>query len=191
MKTRGIVSLVLGMSFYLGGVMAQQVTDPLSHPWVKIADPVTGLEASFPQSPIEMTYDLPFTNTPPTGQLHLYSSPVPHGVLVSGILVSSTVTADWLQEKNFKNFFNSIVVPRLFYYPKVFKQNQSFQVQSNKDLLTFDVTYQDHQTTKQMNGKALVKNHMIYFAFYLASQQTFDPQLLDYFMQSIHVNPSK
>ena len=188
MKIRRFIRLILCLGINLGGLMAQNVNDPLSHQWVKMHDKTTGLTASFPQNPIDITYDLPFENPPPAGKLHLYSAPVSHGVLVSGVLVSDFVTNELIKEKAFKRFFESIVIPRLLYYPRVFRQEQNFQVQEEADHLTFQVTYLDHQTRKKMEGKAFVKNQMIYFAFYLATQTDFESDLYENFIQSVQVS---
>jgi hypothetical protein len=188
MKIMKLVGLILWLGINLGDLVAQNVSNPLDHEWVKMHDQATGLETAFPQNPIDITYDLPFDTPPPAGRLHLYSAPVPHGVLVAGALVSDFVTAELIKEKAFKKFFESVIIPRLLYYPHVFRQEQHFQTQQDKDSLSFQVTYLDHQTRKQMEGKAFVNNQKIFFAFYLATEESFDNQLFKKFIQSVHIS---
>lgn len=189
MQLRKLIELMAGISIPFGGLMAQhQDNNPLSHEWFVIQDETSGLETAFPQHPLDITYDIPFNDPAKPGKLHLYSSPVPHGVLVSGILDAPSVTQEWLEKKNFKNFFETVVIPRLLYYPKVFREDQHFDMEKETDALHFQATYLDHDTIKKMMGIAKIKNHQLIFAFYLATADMFESDVFEHFIQSVHVS---
>lgn len=178
---------LLGMTLlFSGGVMAQQKT-PSPENWTLIKDSETGLEAYFPHFPLEMTFEIPFQNTPPTGYIHLYSVPTQTGVFVLSIFKSSDSNLR-LQKEIFKDFFEHQLVPRLFYYPHVFQEQQvfSYNPQGEKEAF-FTFEYQDHGVEKRLEGKTILSDQTLYTYFYLSTKEDFNKEELQYFLNSVHL----
>lgn len=168
-----------------GGLMAEQ----LPQHWVTIKE--GALQADFPHRPIEMTFEVPFQNTPPTGHLHLYSVPIQSGVLVLSTFTSSAVNANWLQKEHLLQFFETTLVPYVFFNPSVFQDHQVFHTQSKQikgeKAISFQISYEDHNVIKKLEGVATVKTNKLYIYFYLASEDTFDSATLQRFVDSVHI----
>ncbi len=189
--SRGLIYGCLAVLFSIGGLMAEP---HLTKKWMTIEDRETGLRADFPQRPLDITFDIPFQNTPATGHLHVYSVPTKTGVLILSTMTSPSVSVDMLEKSHLKQYFESVLVPHLFYSPKVFQKHQSFKYApkevEGQPAASFQFTYQDHDQQKHLEGFAFVKEHHLYTYFYLASEQHFDQNLLQRFVSSIHLmNP--
>lgn len=186
MLRTGLFALAL---LIYGGLMAQQHNEEHASEWVTVKDEATGLQVDFPRRPLEMTLDIPFQNTPPSGKIHLYSVPTSSGVLVLSTLTSSEILEGWLNEEHLKQFFDKVLVPHLFYTPNIFYNHQTFDYASQTfeghPAATFHVTYLDHEVLKKLEGFAFVKDGSLYTYFYLASEKDFDQELLKYFVDSI------
>ncbi|WP_068470061.1 hypothetical protein [Candidatus Protochlamydia phocaeensis] len=160
-------------------------------PWISIQDPVNRMEASFPYQPIEMTFDLPLQNTPPIGHLHVFSSSTKSAVFILSALSLPTINEDILQGEAFKKNFEHYLVPRLFYSPHFFYQNQSFSFEKtsfkNQPALLFGFSYLDHQTPRLLKGLAVVKGHTLYSIFSLASEAHFTEEDLQQFIESFRL----
>lgn len=176
-----------GLSLILcGGLMAEQV----SQHWVTIKDKERGLQADFPHPPLEMTFEIPFQNTPPKGHIHLYSVPTQTGIFVASTFSSPEVSADHLQKEQFSEFFESLLVPYFFFNPAVFQDHQTFNHQflgDQEDAISFQISYHDHGIVKNLEGRAIVKDNILYTYFYLASEKVFDPDLFKRFIDSVQV----
>lgn len=185
-KFIGIWGLLL---FISGGLMAEQIDPSSPQSWVTIKDDQTGLQADFPHYPLEMTFDVPFQNTPPKGQIHLYSVPTKAGLLVLSTFHSSEIDSEWLQKERLHQFFETILVPHFFFNPAVFQDQQVFNFQMDKidgqESASFEFSFRDHGTLKKLEGIALVRDQTLYISFYLASEKDFDQEMLNRFLSSI------
>lgn len=182
----GFVLLLLS-----GVLMAERASESLSHHWVTIQDEETGCQVNFPHAPLKITFDIPFQNTPPTESLTIYSAPTKNGILVLSTFNSSAIDAEWLQEVSFKQFFETILVPHLFYNPPVFQDHQTFcfspQQESRSPTASFQFSYQDHGIVKKLEGRVIIKDHALCVCFYLASIKVFDDETLDCFLNSFQI----
>jgi hypothetical protein len=165
------------------------MADEVSQHWVTVKDQETGLQADFPRHPLEMTFEVPFQNTPPTGHIHLYSVPTKTGILVASTFNSPNVNSDWLQKEKFYQFFEAILVPHFFYNPAVFQDQQQFTYEfkqmGGKKAASFHISFHDHGIVKKLEGVAMVKEHTLNAYFYIASEQAFDHEMFDHFLSSI------
>lgn len=185
-----LLRLLGALLFFTDGLMADPVASKDPSQWVTIQDQESGLVADFPHFPLEMEWDIPFQNTPPSGHVHLYSMPTQTGVLILSTLHSLEVTPEWIHEKKFKDFLDTILIPHLFYQPKTFYQQQVFHYTPESfdeaKGASFQISYQDHDVIKQMEGRALVKDRTLCLFFYLGSKKTFDQELYKRFLNSVH-----
>lgn len=177
-----------GLALFLcGGLMAEQ----LPQKWVTIKNKVNGVQADFPQRPLEMTFEIPFQNTPPKGELHLYSVPMPTGVVVLSTFTSASVNEHWLQKEQIHQFFETILVPHFFFNPAVFQDHQVFHLQPSKIKgkkgASFQISYRDHGIAKKLEGQAIVKDNQLFVYFYLASDEAFDQNILQRFLKSVEL----
>ncbi len=183
-----IVGLLTLATYLLGVSMVEAADTPSSRHWVTTLDPVDHMKASFPHKAIEMTFDIPFKNTPAKGQLHLFSSSTKTGVFLLSALTLSSVDEHILEEAAFKHTFETHLVPRLFYSPQLFRRNQTFSSSVNtfkgKPALSFQFSYQDRHGTRILKGIATVKGHTLYTLFYLSSKGQFNEADLQQFIQS-------
>lgn len=186
---RCLLGMTLLTGFVEGGDMAGQMSDFFPEGWVTVKDEAVGIKADFPHRPIEMSFDIPFQNTPPTGRVHLYSVPTRSGVLVLSSLTSKEGAEVWLEKEQLHRFFDTILVPHLFFNPKIFNQEQAFGYslhQEDKHLASFYFTFQDHGITKRLEGFAHARGEALYLYFYLGSENEFDRELLKHFSDSVH-----
>lgn len=164
--------------------MSDQIHQFFPEGWVTVKDEEAGIKADFPRRPIEITFDIPFQNTPPTGHVHLYSVPTRFGVLVLSSLTSEEGAEGWLEKKKLHQFFEAILIPHLFFNPKIFDQKQAFGYALHKDdphLASFHFTFQDHGVTKRLEGFAHARGKVLYLYFYLGNEQGFDKEMLRHF----------
>lgn len=171
------------------------MAEQLQKNWVTITDQETGLQIDFPHTPLEMTFEIPFQNTPPTGKIHLYSAPITTGIFVLSIFIPSKVTnMEWLQKEHFYEFFKTYLVPHLFFNPAIFYDQQVFNYQPKQihgeKKASFEISYLDHAIVKKIKGIAMIKNYVLYICFYLTSEKDFNQKMLEHFLKSIHFHKS-
>ncbi|MDP1879377.1 MAG: hypothetical protein Q8K60_00390 [Parachlamydiaceae bacterium] len=193
MKKKSIVilNLILGLAL-TGGLMADKPLHETPFQWKTFQDKKSGIEISFPHTPLEMSFEVPFQNSPPRGIFHFYSEPTPAGLFALSIFHSEDVSDKWLNQSEIIHFFKKILVPHVFYHPKVFENQQHFDYQLVQDeeeqKAIFTISFIDHEVEKKLKGIAIVRNQFLYIPFYLASAAEFDPTLFDHFIQSLSIN---
>lgn len=169
--------------------MAEQSHIPFSSNWVTVQDEENGLQADFPQYPVEMNIELPFQNTPPTGQLRLYSTPISKGLLAMSTFFSPTFSAEGLEKKQLQKFFQTILVPHFFFNPAVFHHHQTYHFHTKeiagKEAASFQFSFKDNKILKKLEGIAFIQDQTFYVAFYMASDSEFDQEILSKFLSSI------
>ncbi len=188
----GFNLFIWGLIIFLrGGLMAEQLHHPLPPLWVTIKDDETGLQIDFPHRPLEMTFDVPFQNSPPQGHIHFYSLPIQKGVLGLSIFRSVTIQSNGLHKEQLYQFFETLLVPHFFYNPEIFRHLQVFNFHPTEfhgeDSASFQFSFQDHGVVKKLEGIALVKNQTLYVCFYLASEKDFDSETLKHFLSSLQL----
>lgn len=188
MKIR-IDILILGLSlFFNRGLMAEQST-PSSSDWVTMQDRETGLRADFPHHPVEMNIEFPFQNTPPTGQLRLYSTPISKGLLALSTFLSPTFNVDGLQKEQLHQFFETVLVPHFFFSPSVFQDHQTYNFHIKKiegqEVASFKFSFKEQRILKKLEGMARIQDQTLYVAFYMASDSDFDQEIYTQFLQSV------
>lgn len=182
--------LLFALNFFSNrGAMAEQLHHPLSHNWVTIKNKEIGLIADFPHQPLEMNFELPFQNTPPQGQVQIYSVPTQNGLLALSTFHSTQLQKEDLKKEFVQWFFEKILVPHFFFNPSVFQDHQVFHFQSSQldghPAVHFKISFQDHGVLKKLEGIASIKDHILYVPFYLASETEFDQKILQRFMKSV------
>lgn len=193
MKKKFVVNLSLFLGFTLtGGLMADKPLNETAFHWKTFHDKKSGVEIAFPHSPLEMSFEVPYQNTPPRGVFHFYSEPTPAGLFALSIFHSEDVTAEWLNQEKITHFFRKILVPHVFYHPKVFENQQHFDYEliqdGNEQKAIFTISFLDHEVEKKLKGIAIIRNQFLYIPFYLASAKEFDPNLFDHFIRSLSIN---
>jgi hypothetical protein len=178
--------LILGLSiFFNRGLMAEHS----SFNWVAMQDEETGLRAEFPHYPVEMNIELPFQNTPPTGQLRLYSTPMEKGLLALSTFFSPAFNAEGLQKEQLQTFFETVLVPHFFFNPAVFQQHQTYRFRTleieGQEAASFQFSFKDHKVLKRLEGMAYIQDQTLYVAFYMASDSDFDQEVFKYFLNSV------
>lgn len=172
--------------------MAEQSHDPLSQHWVTVKDEETGVFVEFPHTPLEMSFDLPFQNTPSTSRVHVYSVPTQKGLLVFSTFHSSSFQDHQLKKEQLHQFFESVLVPHFFFNPAVFQDHQTFKFTSTQlqgqAAASFKYSFRDHGIVKKLEGMALVKDQTLYVPFYLASEADFDQKILNHFLESFQIS---
>ncbi|MBA2369140.1 MAG: hypothetical protein H0V82_08980 [Candidatus Protochlamydia sp.] len=143
-------------------------------PWVPIKDSKYHMEAAFPHAPIEMSFDIPFENTPAQGRLHVYSCATKTGVYLLCALSIPNIDKKTLEKDTFKKTFEAHLVPRLFYYPQLFKKQQTYSASKKEEGLAFQFSYQDKADKRLLKGHAAVKGSILYTLIYIASEGHFD-----------------
>lgn len=188
-------SFLIGCASWLIGVANMANASDLSNQpkWVNIKDSVHRMQVSFPRKPFELSLDLPFQNTPATGNVHIYSVPMEkeNGLLVLSILTSPEVNHRNLEEERFKLNFEKYVVKYLFHQPHDFHKNQSFKGFKDEyeglPILSFQFSYLDDQKAKLLKGVAVVQDNTIYHLFYVAQKNNYDDEILKEFVGSFHL----
>ena len=176
-----------GFALFLGGhLMAEQ----FSHPWITVKG--KGFQADFPHPPIEMTFDVPFQNTPRSGELKIYCVSTASGIFVLSHLTSAQIHPHWLKKEHLHQFFETTLIPYFFFNPSIFKDNQVFHYQpiqiQEKNGAAFQISYRDHDVLKRLEGQAIVKKDQLYVYFYLTSDSSFDPKILTHFLNGLQFN---
>lgn len=160
--------------------------------WVNVQNAKDGFQVAFPRKPIEMSFDLPFQNTPAKGNLHIYSVPLDSGVVMMTVLESQGVKENILKEGQFKDCVDTYLVKYLFQDPQAFHQKQTFKSKKTKhnglDLMTFQFSYRDGNKTQLMKGAAFLKDGVLYKLVYLAPKEGYDNELLEHFVDSFKLN---
>lgn len=179
-----------GIAIFLrGGLMAEQLYSQPQQ-WTTIKDE-TGLQIDFPHHPLKLSFDVPFQNHPPQGQIDIYSLPIQKGLLGLSTFHSATIHTDWLQKERLYQFFETLLVPHFFYNPEIFQNQQVFNFQLSEfhgeESAVFQFSFQDHGLVKRLEGIALIKNQTLYVCFYLASANNFDPETLKRFLSSLQL----
>lgn len=186
MKTRLVI--ILGLSFFFNrGLMAEDSHQPIPSNWIVIQDEESGLRAEFPHNPVEMNMEFPFQNTPPKGQLRFFSSPTSKGLLALATFHSSTFNEEEIGKEQLKGFFETVLVPHLFFKPVVFTHDQTYDFQHTEEQREafFQFSFLDKGILKRLEGIATIDEHTLYIAFYLASESDFDQEVYQRFLNSI------
>jgi hypothetical protein len=155
-------------------------------PWVAIKDSKDQMEAAFPHAPIEMSFDIPFQNTPAQGRLHVFSCATQTGVYLLCALSIPNIDKKTLEKDAFKKTFEAHLVPRLFYYPQLFKKQQTYSASKKDESLTFRFSYQDKADKRILQGHAAVKGNILYTLIYIATEAHFDEQEWEKFENSFN-----
>lgn len=182
------LAFILGLSlFFNRGLMAEHAEQPNSPNWIAIHDEENGLQAKFPHNPVEMNIAFPFQNTPPKGQLRFFSSPTPKGLLALTTFNSPTFNEEELQKERLKEFFETVLVPHLFFDPSVFNHHQTYHFQNNQKRgeSSFQFSFKDKGMTKRLEGIATIYEQTLYVAFYMASESDFDQDVYHHFLDSV------
>lgn len=185
--------LILGLTLFLNrGLMATEQPHPLhSQQWITVKNGETGLLVDFPHEPLETTFEMPFQNTPPKGQIHIYSVPTPKGLLALSTFHSSTHHADKLSKQQLLQFFETVLVPHFFFNPSIFQDHQTFNFESieleGKEAASFQFSFRDHGVVKKLEGIAVINAQMLYIPFYLASEKDFDQKVFTRFLNSVQI----
>lgn len=195
MKT-SLKALILGLTiFFNRGIMAEHPQDRLSQDWVTIQDEETGIKVDFPHNPLEVTLDLPFQNTPPAGQIRVYSVPTSKGLLALSTWHPSSIKDNELTKEKLYEFFETVLIPHLFFNPAVFHQHQNFEFAlkpfEGHPAASFVFSFEDHGVMKKLEGMAMNKEGTLYIPFYLAAKSDFDRQILQRFLKSIQIQKTE
>ena len=179
----------IGIGFLTFLLCEVLMAEPLPQNWVTIRDEQTGIQVDFPHSPLEMTFEIPFQNTPLTGQIHLYSFPTQTGILVLSIYTSQQLNDNWLKKENFYQFFETILVPHLFFNPAIFYDHQTFTYEpkqiNGEKAASFQISHRDQEDVKKLEGIAMIRENTLYTYFYLTSEKSFDQELFKRFLNSV------
>lgn len=179
----GLMCLCFG-----GSSMGQAVQAKNLSGWITIRSEEAGFQASFPGKPIEMSFDLPFQNTPAKGSLRIYTYPMEKGVMILSILKRDSLGEEILREERFKQCVDEFLVKHLFQDPHLFHQRQSFKCRKTErngiPLLAFQFSYKDGRQMQWMKGAAIVKNEALHTILYLAPKEGYDNELLEHFVEA-------
>lgn len=196
MKVYRLYLIILSVfCFFNRGLMAEQSKVPSFPNWVTMQDEATGLKADFPQKPVEMNIEFPFQNTPPTGQLRLYSTPTSKGLLAMSTFFSPTFNVEKLEKEKLKVFFETVLVPHFFFSPAIFQDHQTYHFHLKKiarqETASFQFSFKDQKILKKLEGIAFIQDKILYIAFYMASDHDFDSDILSKFLSSIQFPKEK
>lgn len=181
----------LFIAIFCIGVQALKASEqPLIPNWVTIQDQTKHLEVSFPCKPIQMAFDLPLESTEQMGHLDVYSAPFDKGLCMLTVLSYPFFVENELEQNHFKEIFYSFIVKRMFYFPQVFQDHQTFESEKiswqGHPAIRFLLTYQDKQITKVLSGITTLKERKLYTLFYLNSENEFKKQFVNQFLDSLH-----
>lgn len=155
-------------------------------PWVSIQDSKDRMKATFPHAPIEMSFDIPFQNTPSQGRLHVFSCATQTGVFLLCALSIPNIDKKIVEKDDFKKTFETYLVPRLFYYPQLFKKQQTYSASKREEGLTFRFSYQDKTDKRILQGQAAVKGNILYTLIYIATEAHFNEHEWEKFQHSFN-----
>lgn len=159
---------------------------------INVKNTAKTMQISFPRKPFEMDFSVHFKGESKKGDLEVYSLPIQDkgGLMVCAVLSGDHLSEDVLQEKKFKEYFNSYLVKYLFYSPDFFSKNQKFQATRSEyqgiPILSFEYSYQDEET-QLIKGTAVLHENSLFFLFYLAPEKNYDNELLKDFVGSFHL----
>lgn len=167
----------------------QAANEPSSQ-WIPVQDLAQHFEARFPRTPVKMDFDFPKAHTLKDSHLTVYSSATKQGTTILGVISSSNLTDQVLQNESFKNLFYQSLVKWVFHHPKAFQQQQAYHPKKTSwqgsPGLEFTFTYQEHGEPRTLSGLAVLKNQRLYILFEIAASSqntsTFRP-----FVDSFHL----
>lgn len=171
------------------------VKNPLVYPpsrpsWITFRH-ASGWHADFSHYPVEMTFDIPFQNTPPTGQLRVYSTPTEEGALIVSNFTSPEVNPDCLSQEKLQAFFDGKLIPWLFCQPALFRDCPLIPLplptSKNAPGVAFSLFSRAPHEPRQLEGRAAVVGNTLYVWFYVASEQTFNAATCHRFLDSMHL----
>ncbi len=136
---------------------------------------LSDIAKALPAQAVELTFDLPFKNHPPLGELHVYSAPLPNGVFILSSLQLPSIREDVLKsEEAFIRNFSSYLVSHLFYDPAVFQEAREVELISTsvngQPGVHFHISYMDKGTPKVIKGIAVYSNNALFHLFYITSK---------------------
>lgn len=182
-----VSGLMILVSHLLGVTMLQAADTHPPRQWIATLDSVDQMKASFPHRAIEMTFDIPFKNTPSKGHLHIFTSATQTGVFLLSALTLPFINEKILNEKNYKTAFETYLVPHVFYSPQQFQRHQTFSCSHSlfkgRKALLFQYSYYDKQK-KLLKGLSTVRGNTLYMLFYLTPQMQFNETDFQYFIES-------
>lgn len=171
------------------GVQSMDASEqPLKQDWVNIHDQIKGIEAAFPRHPIHMQFDISLKEKKHTGKLEVYSVALNKATLMLTTITSPDLTETILEPSQFKNIFYSVIIQRMFYYPRKFQDHQVFKqekiVYQGQPALSFSFSYHDKGMPQSLSGLAILQNQRLYILFYLAAKQDFQQETAQKFLHS-------
>jgi hypothetical protein len=149
-----------------------------SHPenqnWITFTEPSGHFKVSFPHQPVHMHFDLTKEDHL-SGYLEVYSAAINQGVFMVNIISSpSFKEKDDLSKEFFHSIFYSCCIRRLFYYPKRFKDLNSFKIEQTNiqgyRALNFMTHHSNEPKKEKLSGIAILKNDRLFIIFSIASE---------------------
>lgn len=161
------------------------------HHEVLVQDPLDHFQVAFPREPIHMTFNVPLENTQQVGHLNVYTTTVENEVLMMATIDSPLFNGKELEPQVFQNLLYSILIQRMFYEPKIFKDHYSFKSKltsiDDNDALAFTVFFLDHGEPKKLAGTAISTGHKLHILLCLASEKNFEEAVWKHFLGSYKV----
>jgi hypothetical protein len=157
------------------------VSDAAEHSWVQIKDATDRIEMAFPHQPNEMNFDLPSK-----GHLHVYTCATPSSVFLFTTLDLPSINEQTLNEKEFKRVFETVLAPRLFYYPQLFQHQQTYQAEKGAEGLHFLFSFMDSKEKRLVKGFAFKEARQLYILIYIATEAHFNEQEWERFANSLN-----
>jgi hypothetical protein len=175
------------------GVCQMEAAQESRPDWITFIEPSEQFKASFPHHPVHMQFDLTKDDAL-TGSLEVYSTSTDQGVLMVNTISSPSLKEfkeQDLSQEFFKNIFYSCFLRRLFYQPKVFKNNESFKVEKTEfqghPALKFYASYRDDQEKEIMSGMAILKDMILFVVLYITPEKHREDKDFSQFIQSFHL----
>lgn len=177
------------LTIFIFGVLSMNASEQ-SKSWEPLKISLDHIEASFPQKPIHMTFDLPLQGTDRIGQLNVYSTQVDEGLLMLSSIYSPLFDGKEINPKNFEKILYTFIIQRMFYQPHFFEDHKIINLEKStvhkNPALRFSFSYQDHEDIKILSGMAVSKGSKLFILFYLASENKFEKSILEQFEKSFH-----
>lgn len=157
--------------------------------WIMFNDPADRFKASFPFEPVYMQFNLTTQDLLP-GNLDVYSVSWDKGVAMITTL-SSSLLKSTLSEEEFKKIFYSCLARRMFFHPRVFKDNQSFKIKKMTidgiPGLDFSVSYSENNEEHFLKGRACIKDQTLYTIFIISEKEHANAKDFNTFLESFHL----
>lgn len=157
--------------------------------WIPFKDPIEHFKASFPFEPVHMQFNLTAEDAL-QGTLNVYSVSWDKGVAMITTLASSLLKSS-VSEEEFKQIFYSCFARRMFYQPRVFKNNASFQVKKttieNHPALDFSISFVEGGEEQVLKGFAIVQDQILYMVFSISNKEEAKSKEFDTFLHSFHL----